>query len=231
MLTRKSVSKEIAGALLLVSAASGISCGSASAMSRSPTTEGTATSTLPAAISASITDPGSLSDGGFADGYQLGQRNGGILVARLKQRTVDADGCDAIDLLQTALIRVTRSVRPPSSSATEFVSGFYSGYVDSIRTTLGQIRGRCGVSEYSSGSFAGELYGAVACQVQTVSIDALLGLELRPLYSGWSGGSESVQSGCRTTLREVVQTCSGGGEISTSIDAAIRISCTDSLAI
>jgi hypothetical protein len=211
-------------ALLMATAASGLACGNASAMSRSPSTGPSSSG-----VAAGIIGPATLAAGSFDEGYQLGLRNGGILVARLKQRTTDLQGCDAIDQLQDALVRVSATIRPPASSSSQLVAGFLSGYLDSIRDTLAEVRNSCGQGQYSSGDFAGSLYGAVACQAKSVSLDALSSLQLKPLYSGWSGGSESVQLSCRTSLKATIQSCSAGADLGTTLEAAIQLSCSDSV--
>jgi hypothetical protein len=219
----KTLKAQTITATLLMVAASTLSCGSASAMARSSSPQVAA----PASSLPVILDPASRSGGSFDNGYQLGLRNGGILSSRLKQRTTDQQGCGAVDQLQDALLKVSRTLRPPLNSDDALVSGFYSGYLDSIRGTLAEVRDACGIGQYTSGEYAGELYGAVACQVQSISIDALSGLELKPLYSGWSGGSSTVQSSCKSSLRATIQSCSSSAELSTTIEAAILISCSD----
>jgi hypothetical protein len=206
-------------AAALAMGASALGCGGASAMAKAPAAPVVA-SQAPAAVV--------VGGGDFGDGYELGLRNGGILVDRLKSRTTDLQGCSAIGQLESALVKVTRTVRPPANRRDRFVSGFYSGYLDSVRDAIAEVRWGCDLGGYSSGEFAGQLYGAVACQVETISVDALLGLELKPLYVGWSGGSSSVQASCRTTLIETLTACSSGASVEVQLEAAIRVSCSDS---
>jgi hypothetical protein len=203
-------------ALAVAVVASSLGCSGASAMAKAPAP----VSNVPAAAVV-------VGGGDFGDGYALGKRNGSILVDRLKSRTTDTQGCQAIDQLESALIKVTRTVRPPAHQRDRFVSGFYSGYLDSVRGAIEDVRWGCDLRSYSSGEFAGQLYGAVACQVETISVDALLGLEFSPLYAGWSGGSSSVQATCRATLTESVRACSDGVDIDLQLEAAIRVSCSD----
>jgi hypothetical protein len=201
---------------VLATAACLISCSGAEAMSR--------TKPAPAAT---VVDPGQLAGGGFEEGHALGTRNGAILVNRLKQRTTDELGCDGIEALQSALIRVTRTLRAPAHGGSRLVAGFYSGYLAQVRKTLRELRQGCDVLDYSSGVFAGELFGAVACQSRSVSLDVLSELELEPLYAGWSGGSSEVQLGCRTTLTATVTACTDGAELSSEIEALLSVSCSD----
>lgn len=217
----------------LTASASTLGCGSAEAMGRSQDS----LPSVPTAVAAPATLPVVLGESGagdYGDGRALGRRNGSILVDRLKQRTTDIGGCGAIPQLERALVSVTRTVRPPYQSGDAFVSGFYSGYVDVVRDTIRDLRYGCDSSIYSSGEFAGQLYGAVACQVRTVSVSfesALGSLEIQPLYSGWSGGSTAVQSSCRVTLRESIQSCASGSELSTDLEAAILVSCSDNASL
>ncbi|MGK5082280.1 hypothetical protein WDW37_03165 [Bdellovibrionota bacterium FG-1] len=165
--------------------------------------------------------------GDFGDGYNLGQRNGGILIDRLRQRTVDLEGCGAVARLENSLLRVTQTVRPPFESSGGFVAGFYSGYLNAVRLALATVRTSCGISQYSDGKFAGKFYGEIACQVQAISVDLISSLQIQPLYAGWSGGSNAVQTHCETTLRETIQTCTNGADSTVQIDEAIRVSCSD----
>jgi hypothetical protein len=212
--------------LVVATAACLMSCtNGASAMSRAQVPSAP---TAPAKTSpATVADPGSLAGGGFAEGRILGQRNGALLVNRLKQRTTDVLGCDGIESLQAALVKVTRSLKAPGHSADDLVAGFYSGYLSEVRKTIRELRQGCDVLDYSSGSFAGELFGAIACQSQSVSIEVLTELELEPLYTGWSGGSSEVQLGCLTTLTQTVTACTDGAELSTEIEALLSVSCSD----
>src|SRR4051812_37670047 len=66
-------------------------------------------------------------------GYQVGLRNGGITVRRVRQRTLDHLGCGGLDIFQDTLLRVTRSVRASGGSGDRFVKGFYQGYRDAVR--------------------------------------------------------------------------------------------------
>jgi hypothetical protein len=167
--------------------------------------------------------------GGFVDGYSLGLRNGRILADRLRQRTVDDYGCSAVGQLQSSLLRVVRSVRPPSWDSDLYVAGFYSGYLDSIRDEVSDARRGCGQSQFYDGSFAGQLYGAVACQVQTFSLTAVSSLQIQPLYDGWSGGSSEVQSSCRTTLTATIESCASSTTVAQQLEASLSVSCSDSV--
>ncbi len=174
-----------------------------------------------------LTNPAVVAGGDYFDGFSLGERNGTVLVDRLKQRTTDQLGCSGIAPLKRALLAVTRTVRAPSSHSDAFVAGFYSGYLGSVRSTLTQVRQGCDAVLYD-GDFVGSLYGAVACQVASVSIDAIISLDLNPLYSGWSGGSEAESTVCHSTLRATVESCTDGVSLSTELETALSVSCSDS---
>lgn len=205
-----------------------VSCTGASAMSQArakhtPVPAPIIESTAPAIV----VSPGDLAGGGFEAGRALGSRNGNILVNRLKQRTTDVLGCDGIESLQQALIKVTRSLKAPPHSSGALVAGFYSGYLAEVRKTLRELRQGCDILDYSSGEFAGQLFGAVACQSHSVSIEILSELELAPLYEGWSGGSTQVQESCLTNLTQTITACTDGAEISAEIEALLSVSCSD----
>ena len=221
MLTEKCLKNGTAAlGLLLTACTSGLSASSTPAVAASS-----------GSLGGSIVDVVPTTAGNYDDGYQLGLRNGEILVGRLRKRTVDIAGCSAVDQLQAALIKVVRSARPPSHDSDEYVAGFYTGYIDSIRGAVSEVRYTCDESQYSSGDFAGQLYGEVACQVASISASAISYLQFQPLYSGWSGGSSSVQSGCRTTLLATLQSCSTGTDIAATINATVSVSCSDSFAL
>lgn len=220
--------------LVLATTACLVSCTGASAMSQArpvpnqtplivrPVSDAPANSPV-----APATSPITVVGNDFEKGYALGSRNGGLLVDRLKQRTTDELGCDGIDMLEKSLIKVTRSLRAPAQGTGRLTAGFYSGYLAQVRNTLREIRQGCEVLDYSTGEFAGELFGAIACQSQSVSIEVLSELELQPLYTGWSGGSSDVQLGCLTTLTSTVTACTDGAELSTEIEALLSVSCSD----
>jgi len=165
-------------------------------------------------------------DPDFEKGLALGSRNGKILVDRVKQRTTDVLGCDGIEDLQSALVKVTRSLKAPVG-ADSMVAGFYSGYLREVRKTLREVRNGCSELVFSSGEFAGQLIGAVACQTTSIELTVLSELELGPLYSGWSGGSEEVQLSCQTALSTTVSACTDGAEISTEVSAILSVGCSD----
>jgi hypothetical protein len=217
--------KEIMTSFFLASAAGmlAVGCSGSPALAQSqPAAPAAPVASVPAFESAGL-----HAGGGYGDGYSLGLRNGSIIVSRLKQRTTDLRGCAAIGQLEGALLSVSRTVRPPYSGETGFVGGFYSGYVDSIRSTLGKVRRGCGLGSYSSGEFAGQFYGAVACQVQSISLEAISQIQIQPLYDGWSGGSSSVQASCQTTLLATLESCTDGAEISGELEAVLSVSCSD----
>jgi len=172
--------------------------------------------------------PLSTTPNDFGKGYRLGQRNGTILVDRLKQRTVDTHGCVAISDLESALLQVTRSVQSPVPGSTRLIGGFYQGYLDSIRNAIQEVRRDCDALSYSSGEFAGDLYGSLVCQVVSVNVFAVSHLELLPLYEGWSGGSSEVLSSCRSSIEATLTACAG--DTSTiSVEVAADAACSDTL--
>jgi hypothetical protein len=199
-------------------AASSLGCGSASAMGRN-------LSTPAASAPAGAVNSSSLG-GDYADGYSFGERNATLLIHRLRQRTVDAQGCGAVDQLESSLVRVVGTVKPPFARDL-YVAGFYSGYIDAIRITLSDVRHSCGASRYESGEFAGQLFGTIACQTRSISADAASRLVFQPLYSGWSGGSQTVQADCASALHRTVEACAEGTDLGSSLEAAIQSGCSD----
>lgn len=225
MFTQYCLEKNAVVLSLLILVAGGVSCSSsAEAMGRSRSTE-----------SGSVVDPSQrVIDVGVVksheEGYELGLRNGRIMSDRLRLRTVDTEGCVAIDQLQQGLLAVTHTVRPPLHSEGATVRGFYHGYLDAVREAVLESRKLCGITQFGNGGFAGTLFGGVVCQVQSIDAQLVSGLEVASLYRGWSGGSVEVQEGCRNTLLTTVQTCSSES-ISQSLSDSITQSCLDRLSL
>jgi hypothetical protein len=198
-------------ALLLI--ATGLISNCADAMARKP---------LPDANVSPVT----TETGDRARGYQLGQRNGSLMVSRLRQRTVDAQGCAAVQDLESALVQVTRAIRPPVRSTDAVVGGFYQGYLDAVHTGVHEVRTECEALVYESGEFAGSLLGSVVCQVISVDAQALSTLEATPLYAGWSGGEAEVVASCHASVQATITACAGP-EAGTEIELIVRSGCKD----
>lgn len=182
-----------------------IACSDASALAPAP---------LPAGIEA----------GTEAQGRALGRRNGDIIVGRLRDRTVGTQGCAAIDQLETALVSVTRNVRRPVGGD-DLARGFYRGYLDSVRDGIRDARASCGSFGHSSGVFAGQLYGALLCEVSKVSVDLATSFETDWLYDGWSGQSIQVLQECRASAELTLRDC--GGDVADLLSLSVERSCSD----
>ena len=160
--------------------------------------------------------------GTFEQGVELGLRNGGLIVERLKLRTVGTQGCEALPELQGALLAVTRSIRPPRDSGDSLVAGFYTGYLRAARAGIREARAGCDQLTFDSGGFAGSLYGILFCQVSTVSTEALGTLQTEALYEGWTGGASDRTAECEEALAAATATC--GLE---QIEPLATLSCSD----
>lgn len=161
----------------------------------------------------------------YSDGYGFGQRNGSIMVERLRHRTVDLQGCRAVGQLEQALVRVVRTVRPPAEGQA-YTRGYFRGYLDALRQGIRETREDCHVRHYDKGIFAGSLYGALLCQIHEVSAEAAASLEVEPLYAGWSGDSDTVLQQCRVAASAAVQECGGEG-LARIFQTALDRSCSD----
>ncbi len=175
--------------------------------------------------------PAPFRSGDWEDGRAMGLKNGDSIVQRLRQRTIDTDaGCAAEAQLETAVLAVSRAVRPPANAASDdVVAGFYEGYLDALRDGVANARAECDAGAYADGAFAATLYGNVLCQVAKVSAQALIEVTLAPLYTGWSGGSEAVQASCLGTLETTVKACTGG-ELGTTLELRLEAGCADAVA-
>jgi hypothetical protein len=205
-------------ATLALTALGGVGCNDAVAMGRA----------APAAPVdepiADRLDPGPAA-GTFEQGYELGRRNGQIISQRLRERTVETEGCRAIPRLQEALLKVTRTVRPPAHSQDALVRGFFRGYLDSVRKAIRDARNGCGVRQHTDGIFAGSLYGALLCQVSTISLEAVTTLEVESLYAGWAGSSDEIISECRTAATVTLKECDD--RLPELLSASVETSCLD----
>ena len=170
--------------------------------------------------------PESVSAGTQTEGYALGRRTGEIIVNRLSDRTVGTEGCSAIGRLESALVQVTRNIRRPQGDD-DLVRGFYRGYLDAVRGGIRNARTVCDNQSYASGEFAGQLYGALLCEVSKVSLDLATSIELESLYDGWSGGSVDVIQECRTTANLTLQDCEGAEP--DLLQLSIEKSCSDTV--
>lgn len=170
--------------------------------------------------------PVSESAGTYGEGYELGKRNGGIIVDRLRTRTVGVEGCAGVHKLQEGLIAVTRSIRPPQNSDDRMVRGFFRGYLDAVREGVAEARTGCRVRRFTDGLFAGTLYGNLLCQVSTVSVVVATELEVQSLYGGWSGGSADVLKECRTAAEVVLRDC-GSNDLTSLLSVNVEQSCSD----
>lgn len=170
--------------------------------------------------------------GSFHDGWRMGNRNGELIVGRLRDRTVGVEperggGCNAVSRFQDALIQVTRSIRAPEDSDDALVVGFFRGYLDAVRKGVREARQECDLRRFSRGNFAGALYGTFLCRVTHLGVEVATGLEVEPLYSGWSGGSTEVLSECRTTAAVTLREC-GQSDLIDQLEVTLNQSCSDS---
>jgi hypothetical protein len=177
---------------------------------------------LPAPVLAAPTEQ----VGTFEQGVEIGLRNGGLTVLRLKQRTVGTVGCEGLDDLQTALLAVTRVVRPPAQSGDQLVAGFFTGYLRALREGIREARAGCDQLSFDSGAYAGTLYGTLFCQASSVSHDVLGSIETEALYEGWTGGNAERIAECEEALAAAASAC----ELQTT-ERLAEVSCTDRLPI
>lgn len=165
-------------------------------------------------------------------GYTVGQRNGSLIVERLKARTIESQGCQALGDLEQALLKVTRTVRPPAQNAGDrgFSQGFFRGYLDAVRDGLHEARLLCSQASFVDGELPGSLYGTLVCQVGIVDIGLLSDLELPNLYNGWSGGSQEVQSECSSAASIILSDCQTDlGEAIDQVQILIGSVCSDTI--
>ena len=168
--------------------------------------------------------------GKFDEGYAYGKRNGGLIVTRLQDKTIGEQGCEKLPLLENALLKVTKSIHAPSRRDGDYVKGFFQGYLDSVRKGIQDSKSLCGNAEYDDGNFAGQLYGALLCQVSTIDIDIANTLTIESLYNGWSGGSTQVVEQCESSVSVALKSCSTKkNDLSEILTLQIKASCNDNV--
>lgn len=164
----------------------------------------------------------------FEEGYEVGLHNGTMIVQRVQDKTINTKGCEEIGKLEKALINVVKNVRAPSNSGSDFVKGFYTGYLDSIRKGVQDSKQICGSISYDDGGFAGSLYGSLLCSVSSINVDIATSLEVVHLYDGWSGGSSTVLNQCETNLALELKSCSSETQdLTTILGLQLKTSCSD----
>lgn len=177
-----------------------------------------------------------VSAGDFEQGLALGARNGNIIVARLKDRTLGTEGCRALGKLEDALVKVTRTVRPSANQRAQdqdaLVAGFYQGYIKEVKEGIREARHECAALKHDRGRFAGELAGSLLCNVTSISVELVQAIAIAPLYSGWAGGDEATVAECHTTATATLQSCSDvNTDLAQILSLSVEQSCADSLAL
>ncbi len=221
-----------------------VACGDATAMGKKPTEEAPvvvapAQPTQPVVTeTASVIKPAapatnSAMAGTFKQGYTLGERNGDILVQRLRARTVEISGCAAVDELEAALLNVSAKIKPPVAAGAapdaKFIKGFYKGYIDALKAGIQEVRAQCHASVFESGEFTGNLFGALLCQISTISIDIVTSVEATPFYDGWTGGELARQDECRIAAEVTLESCSNQVNLVQLLELTVKASCTDQI--
>jgi hypothetical protein len=197
-------------------------------MGKKPAAEAPATpvASTPATVKPHVPDP---SAGSFQQGLELGNRNGSLIVQRLRAKTVDVYGCAATSDLENALVTVTRRLRPPLSQDDQLVRGFFRGYSRAIAQGIRDIRQECENLAFEQGDFAGNFAGALLCQVSTLSVEFATSIEVSGLYDGWSGGSTQVIEQCVSAAQLTLKECSDDVDLVNELKLTITSSCSDSL--
>jgi hypothetical protein len=212
--------------LSLVIVALGLIAGAdVTAMGKKPAAE-TAPVSAPSTNKHTVPD---VSAGSFQQGIELGNRNGDLIVQRLRARTVDVYGCAATDDLEAALVSVTRRLRPPLSQDDQLVRGFFRGYSKAIARGIRDVRDECDHHAHEQGDFAGQFAGALLCQVSTLSVEFATSLEVTGLYDGWSGGSNQVIEQCITAAQVTLKECSDQVDLVKELSLTVTSSCSDSI--
>ncbi len=160
--------------------------------------------------------------GTFREGFEFGLRNGRLISQRIEARTVGQKGCGGLEDFERGLIAVAKAVRAPESDEDLRVAGFFSGYLDAVKTSLQNVRKGCDFLVFTEGRTLGKLLSAVSCSAAGVSQTVLTTIELGTLESGWSGGLTWLVQECEETLIKETSECSA------ALSEAQLLSCGDS---
>ena len=148
--------------------------------------------------------------GSYGEGQAFGSRNGTTMVSRVRARTLDLSGCSALDDLQEALLAATRAVRPSGGSGEAFVRGFYAGYREALFEGIERAREQCESRRFSSGSYHGQLQGALFCNLVDAgavpTTEGFDGYDYAPIYEDWSDGA-SARRECRAAFSREARAC------------------------
>lgn len=176
---------------------------------------------------ASAAPPGDdVTVGTFAEGHQVGLRNGALIAERVHKKTVGKHGCRALNDFQNALNVVTARVRPASNRGTRFTAGFYQGYVDAIKDAVKETRTECKQRRFSDGLFPGAIFGNVFCQAAYEDPAALESLAFGPIYEDWSADKDT-RDACEAAFAIVTGDCFASGIASQLLAAAQAASCAE----
>lgn len=221
MLERKRISILLSGMLFL-------GCSNAVAMGKKPVPSDP--DPTPVTVPGPSEEPSTSSDP-YKEGLEIGHRNGGLIVQRLKAKTIGLKGCSALGELEDALIKVSQSIQAPLRDGhpdKELARGFYRGYQAEVKEAIRESRHGCHAVSFPSGSVPGELAGAVLCQVSRISVDLLSEVEVEPLHEGWSGGIPEVIDECHASAELVLKTCGTDlSSLSQEVELLINLSCSD----
>lgn len=221
MKERKRISILLSGMLLL-------GCSNAVAMAKKPHPSEVP---VPTVIPDPVENP-STSQDPYKEGLELGARNGSLIVKRLLDKTVGLKGCEALDEYEDALIKVSRSIKPPSRGGQapdkQLARGFYHGYLGEVKAAIRESRLGCNAVSFQNGLIPGELAGTVLCQISHIGVDVLTEVEATPLYSGWTGGIPELIDQCQTSAELVLKSCGTDlGSIKQEVELLIQLSCED----
>ncbi len=207
-----------------------LGCSNASAMAKKPIPQ--QNEPIPTLSPGPVEGPPSTSSDPYKEGLELGHRNGALIVQRLKDKTIGLQGCEALGELENALIKVSRSIKPPSVGGQtpdkQLGRGFYHGYLTEVKEAIRETRQGCNAVSFQDGLLPGELAGTVLCQISHISLDVLTEVEASPLYSGWSGGTPELVEQCQTSAQLVLKSCGTDlASIEETVQILIQLSCRD----
>ena len=171
----------------------------------------------------------------YRDGLALGGQNGARMIEQIKRSTIGKDGCAGQPAFETALVAVTKAIRPPKPGSNEdldLARGYFRGYSEAFGKALYDGRRECDLPTIVPGSLPGTVIGSLLCGAGSIEVKLLDLVEVEPIYPGWAGGKGEAKSECSKVAVEIAEGCSIGNEedretVERILTAQVAAGCSD----
>lgn len=167
-----------------------------------------------------------VSVGTFKEGVDVGHRGGALIAERVYKKVIGQKNCAGLGEYEYALKKVISTVKAPRGSNSQFTAGFFHGYVDAVKQAIQGARKECRAHSYLDGTFPGEFFATIFCQVADQDLAALDSFSFGPIYAGWSA-SEDVRNTCLLSFESIAAECAPTGIAYELLSAAQSASCAE----